>query len=86
MCSEIFKNVLSKIKRKERDTENQIALKLHPPVTGSLEQIESGRKFNLGQGAKKELGGSKFIRGHRCFLGVFRKFLPLPQKELCRGN
>ena len=42
-------------------------------------------KFILGQGAKKELGGSKFIRGHCCFGGIL-KFLPLPQKELCGCN
>ena len=42
---------------------------------------KSKGKFSLGQGAKKELEGSKFIRGHCCFWGIL-KFLPLTPKRI----
>ena len=43
-------------------------------------------KFSLGQGAKKELGGSKFIGEHCCFLGDTLKFLPLLKKNYVWGG
>ena len=36
-------------------------------------------------GARKELGGSKFIRGHCCFWGYPEIFAP-PPKEICGGQ
>ena len=38
-------------------------------------------KFSLGQGAKKELGGSKFIRRH-CCSGRYSELFAPPPKEL----
>ena len=42
---------------------------------------KSKGKFSLGQGAKKELGGSKFIREHCCFWGYSEIFAPHPKKN-----